>query len=381
MVSWLLPFSLTIVAATRALAAAPGVRTAMAFSCNATWPYAHNSAWTTTPGGHIAVVMQASRSNEGAATQVIFIATSGDGGASFSEPRIIAGNGSAAVWAPVLFTDGAVLRMFFAQAPASSPSALCGDLLMTASSDDGDSWGVPELVLPMAAWGGGVKCPDNKPLRVAPVQWTLPFFSSNAIHGQNGSAASGLIAARAGAGLAGPWALLPGRIPSPDTSPSYFPEPAIASCDGSQPARLLALLRNYDFSWSSSSADGGTTWTPLVPTKLTNPFSKVDLAQWEEHTPHGPQPGALLLAHNPVTNCTTHTYCIRSPLGVSWSPDCGVTWSRPLLIEPMNASYAFGYPTIAPCGTRRVCVSYTLDNKRSLGIRFASFDADMLLSL
>ena len=366
-------------------AALPGVRTSMAFECNATWPYAHNSGWATTPGGRIAVAMQASRSNEGAATQVIFLSTSSDGGATFSEPSIVAGNGTAAVWAPVLFTDGAVLRMFFAQAPAAHPTALCGDLLMVASTDDGVSWSPAELVLPMSAWGGGVKCPDNKPARVAPDRWALPFFSSNAISGQRGLAASGLVAARPGAGLAGPWELLQGSITSPDASPSYFPEPAVASCDGAR-GRLLALIRNYDVTWASSSGDGGATWTSPAPTALTNPFSKVDLAQWQESTARGPQPGALLLAHNPVANCTTHAYCLRSPLGVSWSPDCGATWSRPLLIEPVNASMVFGYPTVAPCGAGRVCVSYTLDNNarqpfHSLGIRFASFDASMLLPL
>ena len=379
----LLAAALLFAALRGARAALPGVHTAMAFACNATWSYAHNSGWAATPAGRIAVVLQASQSSEGAASQRLFIAFSADGGATFAPPAVLAGNGSAAVWGPVIVADGAALRVFYAQAPAAAPTALCGDLLTTASLDDGASWGPPELVLPMAAWGGGVKCPDNKPVRIAPDRWALPFFSSNAIPGQRGLAASGLVAARAGAGLAGPFELLAGSIPSPDAAPSYYPEPAIASCGGAR-GRLLALLRNYEFTWASASADGGASWAPLAPTNLTNPFSKVDLAQWQGATARGPQPGALLLAHNPVASCPAHSYCPRTPLGVSWTQDCGASWAPPLLIEPVNGSMAFGYPTVAACGARRVCVSYTVDDNakkpfNSVGIRFASFDADLLL--
>jgi hypothetical protein len=322
------------------------------------------------------VALQASQSSEGAASQRIFLALSGDGGATVAPPAGVAGDGSSAVWAPVLAADGTVLRIFYAQAHASAPTALCGDLLTAASADDGETWGAPEIVLPMSAWGGGVKCPDNKPVRVAPDRWALPFFSSNAIAGQHGLAASGLVAAAPGAGLAGPWTLLAGRIASPDAAPSYFPEPAVASCNGA--GRLLALLRNYELTWSSASADGGASWSAPAPTALTNPFSKVDLAQWQGTTARGPQPGALLLAHNPVAKCTARAYCPRTPLGVSWTPDCGATWSQPLLVEAVNGSKTIGYPTVAQCGARRICLSYTVDDRRSLGIRFASFDADLL---
>jgi hypothetical protein len=363
----------------------------MAFVTNSTWPYSHNSGWALLPSGRIAVVLQASKSSEGAASQVILLALSDDGGATFLSSQIIAGNGSAAAWGPVAFADGAVLRLFYAQAPLEDPTVLCGDILTISSADEGLTWTAPQLVLPISVWGGGEKCSDNKPTLVAPTQWALPFFSSNAMHGQNGTQASGLVASPPGAGMAGPWALLPGRIPDPPLPSGaqglYYPEPAIAGCGGAAAAggELLALLRNYEHTWSARSSDGGATWTAAAPTSLTNPYSKVDLAVWPQSSAPGgggPQKGALLLAHNPVVNCTTPVYCPRTPLGVSWSPDCGGTWSLPLLIEPSDGNHTFGYPTVGPCGGSRICVSYTLDSRSgSLGIRFASFDVSLLLPL
>jgi hypothetical protein len=361
----------------------PGVTTSMAFVTNASWPYAHNSGWALLPSGQIAVVLQASKSAEGAASQVIFLALSADGGESFGAPQIIAGDGTAAVWGPVAAADGAVLRVFFAQAPADHPTALCGDLMTISSADDGRSWSAPQLLLPMSAWGGGVKCTDNKPARVSPTRWALPFFSSNAIHGQNGSQASGLLASAPGTGLAGPWTLLAGEIADPPNRGSglYFAEPAVASCDAAA-GEMLALLRNYELTWSARSSDGGASWSAPAPTELTNPYSKVDLAVWDQDSPGGPQSGALLLAHNPVANCTAPVYCARRPLGVSWTPDCGTTWSPPLLVEPVDGNRTFGYPTVAACGAGRICVSYTLDAVDvSLGIRFAAFDASLLQPL
>ena len=362
----------------------------MAFSTSSAFPYAHNSGWALlAPLGRIAVVFQASRSHEGAASQVIMLATSDDGGTTFSSPaRVIAGNGSAAAWAPAAFADGAVLRVFFAQAPVSAPTLLCGDLMHTSSADGGLTWSAPELALSRAAWAAGVKCPDNKPAQVAPDQWALPVMSD----APRGGAVSGLIAARPGAGMAGPWAPLAGRIPSPpppnaSADPFVYPEPAIASCAAALPMppptwEMLALLRNYEHTWAARSNDGGASWGAPFATQLANPSSKVDLAVWLGATDSGPQAGALLLAHNPVANCTRPTYCPRTPLGVSWSPDCGAVWSRPLLLDanPHGASY----PTIAPCGGRRICVSYTLYDGSAggfAGIAFAAFDVGLLAPL
>ena len=368
-----------------------GINKTMAFSTSSEWPYAHNSGWALLPApfNRIAVVFQSSRTHEGAASQVIMLATSDDGGATFSAPTTIAGNGSAAAWAPTAFADGAVLRVFFAQAPASAPTLLCGDLMHVSSADGGRTWAAPELVLSRAAWVAGVKCPDNKPAQVAPNQWALPVMSD----APRGGAVSGLIAARPGAGMAGPWAPLAGSIPSPpppnaSADPYVYPEPAIASCAAALPTppptwEMRAWLRNFEHTWAARSHDGGASWGAPFATPLTNPYSKVDLAVWQggggSAPRSGPQAGALLLAHNPVANCTRPTYCPRTPLGVSWSPDCGAAWSRPLLLEtnPHGASY----PTIAPCGGGRICVSYTLYDASAsgcAGIAFAAFDVGLL---
>lgn len=362
-------------------AAVPGVNSTMAFSTNSTWPYSHNSGWALLPSGRIAVVFQASESVEGAASQVILLAASDDGGATFAPARVIAGGGRASAWGPAAFADGAVLRVFYAQAPLARPKQLCGDIMHTSSADGGRTWSSPELALAQAAWGGGSKCSDNKPAQVGARQWALPFMSVAA-----GGATTGLLAAAPGAGMAGPWAPLAGSIPTPPhyNTTDYLSEPAIARCGGgggSAPNALLALLRNYERTWAARSADGGASWDAAAPTALTNPYSKVDLAVWPGGAgASGPPPGALLLAHNPVRNCTQPVYCPRTPLGVSWSPDCGATWSPPLLLEPTDVSpHGASYPTVGACGRGRVCASYTLYREGGFaGIRFAAFDVDAL---
>ena len=365
-------------------AAVPGVNSTMAFSTNATWPYSHNSGWALLPSGRIAVVFQASESVEGAASQVILLAASDDGGATFAPARVIAGSGHASAWGPAAFADGAVLRVFYAQAPLTHPTLLCGDIMHTSSADGGLTWSVPELMLARAAWGGGNKCSDNKPAQVGLRQWALPFMSVAA-----GGATTGLLAAAPGAGMAGPWAPLAGSIPTPPhfNTTDYLSEPAIARCSSgggggsSAPNALLALLRNYELTWAARSTDGGASWDAAAPTALTNPYSKVDLAVWPGGAgASGPPPGALLLAHNPVRNCTKPVYCPRTPLGVSWSPDCGASWSPPLLLEPTDVSpRGASYPTVGACGRGRVCASYTLYREGGFaGIRFAAFDVGAL---
>jgi hypothetical protein len=333
------------------------------------------------------VVFQASPSREGAAGQCILLSTSDDGGASFPGPaRVIVGNGSAAVWGPVAFADGPLLRVFFAASPVAHPTQLCGDVMHTSSPDGGASWSAPELVLSQAAWGGGAKCTDNKPAQVAARQWALPFMAVGP-----GVSPSGLLAAAPGAGMAGPWAPLAGVVQTPPhfNMTDYLSEPAAASCAAALPMppgtyEMTMLLRNYERTWAARSYDGGASWGAPFDTALANPYSKVDLAVWPSGSQFGPQAGALLLAHNPVSGCASPVYCARTPLGVSWSPDCGSVWSRPLLLEPTEVNpYGASYPTIGACGRTRVCVSYTLYDGRAggAGIRFAAFDVAMLIPL
>ena len=364
-------------------ASPPGISRAFAFRNNASYPYSHNSGWALLPSGRIAVVAQASQTTEGAASQVVVMSSSEDGGATFTTPRIIAGNGSASVWGPVAFADGAALRVFYAQAPAAAPTALCGDLLHISSLDEGQTWAPPEVVLSQAALDGNAKCPDNKPAQVAQDQWALPLMS---VGRAGGSGTRSLLAAsQPGAGMAGPWAPLAGVIPAPPhfNKTDYLSEPAFASCAPTPPGtwEMLALLRNYEFTWASRSHDGGASWSAPFATPLANPYSKVDLAVWQGSVPAGPQPGALLLAHNPVKNCTHPVYCPRTPLAVSWSQDCGAVWSPPLELEPTASNpYGASYPTVGPCGGTRICVSYTLydDTRWGAGIAFATFDASLL---
>lgn len=359
----------------------------MAFRTNASWPYAHNSGFAVLPSGRVAVVFQASPSHEGVAEQVIMLSTSDDGGATFSSARVIGGTGRAAAWGPVAFADGALLRVFYAQSRAATPTALCGDIFHIASPNGGLSWTAPELALALEAWGGGLKCTDNKPANIGNNQWALPFMAVS-----RGAAPAGLLASAPGAGMAGPWAPLAGRVQTPPhfNATDYLSEPAAASCAVALPMppgtyEMVTLLRNYERTWAARSYDGGASWGAPFETPLANPYSKVDLAVWLSSTQRGPQPGALLLAHNPVANCSEPTYCARTPLGVSWSQDCGSVWSRPLLLESTEESpHGASYPTIAPCGGSRVCASYTLYDAAPMlqaGIRFALFDISLLAPL
>lgn len=371
----------------------PGVFVSMAHNNSAAMPYSHNSNFVVTPAGRLAVVYQASSAHEGDTDMSIYIVFSEDLGKTWTSPSRVAGNGSHAEWGPVLAADtnSGLLFLFFAES-GNPPTSLCGDIYVQTSKDDGASWLPRQSVLPSSAWGGASKCPDNQVVRLPNDVMALPFFSARATPDQTGFEGAGLVASPAGG--AGPWMPLPGNVSLPANT-SYYLEPAVAQCGTSLRSLLMLLRSQVGHVYAATSLDGGQSWGAPWATGLPNPNAKVDLASWSAPAGGGLAPGDLMLAYNPsnCSNCSTAPpcWCMRSPLGVSVSTDCGASWSAPLLIEPPSGGKTFSYPTIGLCGSDpvtgpRVCMVYTYlvpsgeGGVAASGIRFASFPASMLTS-
>jgi predicted neuraminidase len=117
--------------------------------------------------------------------------------------------------------------------------------------------------------------------------------------------------------------------------------------------QTVARTRNGVMATTSSS-DGGRTWTPLTPLGLPNPNSGTDAVTLKD--------GRHLLVYNHSERVGDKNGP-RYPLNVALSND-GVTWSKVLTLEdtPMPAGYA--YPAVIQTADGLVHVTYTWNRER-----------------
>jgi predicted neuraminidase len=129
---------------------------------------------------------------------------------------------------------------------------------------------------------------------------------------------------------------------------------------------LRAFYRNAtgaqkSYVLTSTSSDGGLTWTEPESTTIANPNSGLDVVSGEGAR-------ALMVAND--------TFSDRARLALYSSADFGATWSLVLVLEE-EASGEFSYPSIVrePRGVYHV--TYTHDRKR---IRHVTFSDEWLTS-
>jgi predicted neuraminidase len=119
--------------------------------------------------------------------------------------------------------------------------------------------------------------------------------------------------------------------------------------------RLQTLLRTRSgVIATTSSSDGGRTWTPLAPSGLPNPNSGTDAVTLKD--------GRHLLVYNNSERVGDKNGP-RYPLNVALSND-GVRWDMVLTLEdqPMPAGYA--YPAVIQTSDGLVHVTYTWNRQR-----------------
>lgn len=125
------------------------------------------------------------------------------------------------------------------------------------------------------------------------------------------------------------------------------------------------LLRSSEgFVYTSSSCDGGKTWTEAYKTNLPNNNSGLDLC--------GPLRGRLYLVCNPVAA----NWGLRSPLSLLQSADNGCTWTKVLDLETEPSE--FSYPAIIE-DNGGLCLTYTWKRQNIACVRLSQEELDALL--
>lgn len=233
-------------------------------------------------------------------------------------------------WNPVLFqpSDGP-LHLFYKVGP--SPGSWWG-MVMT-SNDGGRTWSkpreLPEGIL------GPVK---NKPIELADGTWL------------SGSSTEG-----------GGWRLHFER--STDKGRTWVNTGPVEQngFDSIQPGILLhedgtlqALSRTKQGVLSStSSTDGGKTWTPTTNSGLPNPGSGTDAVTLEN--------GVHLLVYNHSSPPPERPWKgVRYPLNIARSTD-GLYWDNVLTVESVPRSAGYAYPCIIQTSDGLVHIAYTFN--------------------
>lgn len=370
---------------------APGVTSTWAFRENATWAYSHCSSFVRLASGTLLTVFQASRSNEGAATQEKFSVRSADDGATWSSATVLVPNSNESgvvtlPWDGTVFLD-ATGRVRYVFAVSSIMHLSAGSLYTISSSNEGASWSAPSLVLPKTTWNRSISN-INPPVLLQGGDLALPVDTVPGGPDEHGPVTSALVVVGGDNEL---WTPL-GIVPSPElASISTFLEPAVVACAPPLDDQMLMLLRtNIGQLWAARSTDAGTTWSVAYQTPFRNPDSKVNLFRWSGPGAGGgaPADGDLVLTLNPLSTCNASApYCPRTPLSLTVSRDCGGSWG-PLYDVEVDAGdhWGFGYPTAYQCtasGEPAICMTYTVTTNGTEygGIRYSVVPASNLRGL
>ena len=84
------------------------------------------------------------------------------------------------------------------------------------------------------------------------------------------------------------------------------------------------VIGETGYIWTSTSTDGGYTWSELTPTLLPNPDSGIDAADLGD--------GKIVLVYN-------HSHTSRFPLNAALSTDGGKTFSPPITLEKHSGEF------------------------------------------
>jgi predicted neuraminidase len=235
-------------------------------------------------------------------------------------------------WNPVLFQPhGGPLMLFYKVGP--SPQTWWG--MLRTSSDGGRTWSearrLPDGILgpiknkPVQLADGTILAPTSTESDSEPSRWQVHFERST----DGGKTWTATKRVNDGVTI--------GAI-----------QPSILFREKIGGDKLLAVGRTeQDKVFTTSSDDGGQTWSPLsLIDDLPNPNAGIDALTLAD--------GRQLIVYNPVTRG-------RTPLAVALSRD-GHAWTKVLALEDQPGEYS--YPAVIQTSDGRVHVTYTWKRQR-----------------
>ena len=131
-------------------------------------------------------------------------------------------------------------------------------------------------------------------------------------------------------------------------------QPTLWQCSSGEIRMLMRSTQRIGRIVASSSADGGSTWTPGRVTALPNPNSGIDAVKLRD--------GRVVLVYNHLTEG-------RHEIHLAVSADDGETWTEPVLLESGPGEYS--YPAIMQSEDGAIHITYTWHRKRIRYIRCA----------
>lgn len=292
----------------------------------------HASSLIELPGGGFLVVWFGGTRESADDVAIWSAVRRGAGG--WSGPRLVAKVEESAHWNPVIFraADGPVHLWF-----KVGPKIPEWRTYTAVSYDDGETWSMPvELVAGDTGGRGPVK---NKPIALADGVWLAGASLETSTH----------------------WDAFAER--SENKGVTWQATPLIAldrsRCAGkgviqptlweSGPGQVHMLLRSTcGRICRSDSADGGRSWSEIIPTDLPNNNSGLDVARLSD--------GRLALICNPVEKRA------RTPLSLLFSADNGHSWPERMDLETEPGEYS--YPAIIATRDGALAITYTWRRER-----------------
>lgn len=250
----------------------------------------------------------------------------------WTPPRSVA-KYEVACWNPVLWKDAKSGQIVLFYKIGTAPEMWTGAIVR--SNDGGETWSAPEI-LPAGLTG----CIRSRPLQLDDGS----LLCGDSVESWNSWACWVNLTRDLGKtwNRYGP-ITLPGQ-------PHGIIQPAIFWTDANHKT-LRMLVRGSDevaAICTSTSTDGGRTWTPTERLPVENPNSAVDAVRMKD--------GRIALVHNPGKTG-------RGVLALSFSGDGGATWGGPFtLMKTEEGEYSYPSMIEAADGTLRITYSHLKTN-------------------
>ena len=278
----------------------------------------------------------------------VVVSASGDNGDTWKEVLVIDpdGDGPVRAFDPEIWIDpNGALWVFWAQAIGHDGS-IAGVWSIKTNDPDKEQ---PEWTAPTRLTDGVMMC---KPLVLSSGEWILPASTWR----QTDNSAKVIVSTNEGEN----WQER-GAVNVPKKFRNYDEHSIVEKNNGD----LFMMIRTKYGIGESISYDRGTTWTPLIPSKIQHPAARFFIRRLNS--------GHLLLVkHGPIDMKTG-----RSHLMAFISKDDGGTWSDGLLLDERPG---ISYPDGQQTSDGNIYIIYDYNRTKDQNILFTRFSEEDVLN-